>query len=32
MGLGVLLFAMTIIINVFARGIVQRSARRKGGA
>ncbi|MGE5288012.1 MAG: phosphate ABC transporter permease subunit PstC [Micromonosporaceae bacterium] len=32
MGLGVLLFAMTIIINVLARGIVQRSARRKGGA
>jgi phosphate transport system permease protein len=32
MGLGVLLFAMTIIINVIARGIVQRSARRKGGA
>ena len=32
MGLGVLLFGITIIINVLARGIVQRSARRKGGA
>jgi phosphate transport system permease protein len=32
MGLGVLLFVMTIIINVVARGIVQRSARRKRGA
>jgi len=32
MGLGVLLFAFTIIINVLARGIVERSARRKRGA
>jgi phosphate transport system permease protein len=32
MGLGVLLFAFTIIINIFARGIVERSARRKRGA
>jgi phosphate transport system permease protein len=32
MGLGVLLFAFTIIINILARGIVQRSARRKRGA
>jgi phosphate transport system permease protein len=32
MGLGVLLFIMTIIINVIARGIVQRSARRQRGA
>ncbi len=32
MGLGVLLFAITIIINIAARGIVQRSSRRKGGA
>ena len=32
MGLGVLLFAFTIIINVLARGIVKRSARRKRGA
>jgi phosphate transport system permease protein len=32
MGLGVLLFAFTIIINVIARGIVARSARRKRGA
>ena len=31
-GLGVLLFAFTIIINVLARGIVERSARRKRGA
>ena len=31
-GLGVLLFLMTIIINVVARGIVERSARRKRGA
>jgi len=28
----VLLFAFTIIINVLARGIVERSARRKRGA
>src|SRR5690242_18889810 len=32
MGLGVLLFAFTIIINVLARGIVERSARRTRGA
>jgi phosphate transport system permease protein len=32
MGMGVLLFAFTIIINVVARGIVERSARRKRGA
>ena len=32
MGLGVLLFVFTIIINVVARGIVDRSARRKRGA
>ena len=32
MGLGVLLFVFTIIINVAARGIVDRSARRKRGA
>jgi phosphate transport system permease protein len=31
-GLGVLLFAFTIIINVVARAIVNRSARRKRGA
>ena len=32
MGMGVLLFALTIIINVVARGIVERNARRKRGA
>jgi phosphate transport system permease protein len=32
MGLGVLLFAFTIIVNVIARGVVERSARRKRGA
>jgi phosphate transport system permease protein len=32
MGLGVLLFVFTIIINIIARGIVERSARRKRGA
>src|SRR6201992_410626 len=32
MGLGVLLFVFTIIINVLARGIVERNARRKRGA
>jgi phosphate transport system permease protein len=32
MGMGVLLFALTIIINVVARGVVERSARRKRGA
>jgi len=31
-GLGVLLFALTIIINLSARGIVERSARRAKGA
>ena len=31
-GLGVLLFAFTIIVNVFARAIVERSARRQRGA
>ena len=31
MGIGVLLFAFTIIINVIARGIVERSARRQAG-
>jgi len=32
MGIGVLLFVFTIIINVVARGIVERNARRKRGA
>jgi phosphate transport system permease protein len=32
MGLGVLLFAFTIIINIIARGVVERSARRARGA
>jgi phosphate transport system permease protein len=32
MGLGVLLFAFTIIVNVIARGIVNRSQRRMRGA
>ncbi len=32
MGIAVLLFVFTIIINVAARGIVGRSARRAGGA
>jgi phosphate transport system permease protein len=32
MGLGVLLFVITIIINIAARGIVARSARRMRGA
>jgi ABC-type phosphate transport system permease subunit len=32
MGMGVLLFVLTIIINVLARGIVERNARRKRGA
>ena len=31
-GLGVMLFAITIIINIIARGIVDRSARRQRGA
>jgi len=32
MGIGVLLFVFTIIVNVIAHGIVERSARRKRGA
>jgi phosphate transport system permease protein len=32
LGMGVILFAFTIIINVLARGIVERNARRKRGA
>ena len=32
LGMGVLLFALTIIINVLARGIVERNARKKRGA
>jgi len=32
MGIGVLLFGFTIIINIIARGIVERSARRQRGA
>jgi phosphate transport system permease protein len=32
MGMGVLLFALTIIINVLARGAVERNARKKRGA
>jgi phosphate transport system permease protein len=32
MGLGVLLFVFTIIINVVARAVVERSARRQRGA
>jgi phosphate transport system permease protein len=31
-GLGVLLFVITIIVNLVARGVVERSARRKRGA
>ena len=31
-GLGVLLFVLTIIINLLARGVVERSARRMRGA
>jgi phosphate transport system permease protein len=31
-GLGVLLFAITIVVNLVARGIVERSARRMRGA
>jgi phosphate transport system permease protein len=31
MGIGVLLFVITIIVNVIARGIVERSARRARG-
>ncbi len=32
MGMGVLLFAFTIIVNIIARGVVERSARRARGA
>jgi phosphate transport system permease protein len=32
MGMGVLLFAFTIVVNVIARGVVERSARRARGA
>jgi phosphate transport system permease protein len=32
MGMGVLLFVLTIIVNVTARGVVERSARRARGA
>jgi phosphate transport system permease protein len=32
MGIGVLLFVITIIVNMIARAIVVRSARRKAGA
>jgi len=31
-GIGVLLFVLTIIINVLARGVVERNARQKRGA
>ena len=31
MGMGVLLFVITIVVNVIARGVVQRSARRSRG-
>jgi phosphate transport system permease protein len=31
-GMGLLLFVITIIVNLFARGIVERSARRMRGA
>jgi phosphate transport system permease protein len=31
-GLGVLLFVITIVINLIARGVVERSARRKRGS
>jgi phosphate transport system permease protein len=31
-GMGLLLFVLTIIVNLFARGIVERSARRMRGA
>src|SRR5205085_7724809 len=31
-GLGVLLFVITIVINLVARGVVERSSRRKRGA
>jgi phosphate transport system permease protein len=32
MGMGVLLFVITIVLNVIARGVVERSARRARGA
>jgi phosphate transport system permease protein len=32
LGIGVLLFAITIIVNVIARGVVERNARKKRGA
>jgi phosphate transport system permease protein len=32
LGIGVMLFALTIIINLIARGVVSRNARRKRGA
>lgn len=32
MGMGVLLFVLTIVINIIARGVVERSARRARGA
>jgi phosphate transport system permease protein len=32
MGMGVLLFVFTIVVNVLARGVVERSARRARGA
>jgi phosphate transport system permease protein len=32
MGIGVLLFVFTIIVNILARGVVERSARQKRGA
>jgi phosphate transport system permease protein len=31
-GMGLVLFVLTIIVNLFARGIVERSARRMRGA
>jgi phosphate transport system permease protein len=31
-GLGVLLFVITIVVNLIARGVVERSSRRKRGA
>ena len=32
LGMGVMLFALTIIVNVLARGFVERNARKKRGA
>jgi phosphate transport system permease protein len=32
MGMGVLLFVFTIVVNIIARGVVERSARRARGA